>query len=198
MRFTFDLLAIYKGDWQVKKKKPPRNRTIQELDKSDAYKWTRFTKEQQLQDLLDGWRLPNDIRLMWGDKATGEEEVLILSLTKKGTGKIFTDLEKTFGGDYRTLSAMYDWFTEYLYEEFYDLITGHSLESYLDRIDLYCRAIHAKLLEKPIGNQFVDPGTVENPGESLDLSTAMPGQHVDLLVARVVSPKMIRRFKINV
>jgi hypothetical protein len=160
MRFMFDLLAIYKGDRQVRKKKPPRNRTIQELDESDAYKWTRFTKEQ-LQDLLDGWRLPNDIRLKWGEKATGEE-VVILSLTKKGTGKTFTDLEKTFGGDYRTLSVMYDWFVEYLYEEFYDLISSQSLEHYLDRIDLYRSAIQAKLSEKPIGNQFVDPGTVEN------------------------------------
>jgi hypothetical protein len=70
MRSMFDLLAIHKGDWQVKQKEIPRNRTIQELDESDAYRWTHFTKEQ-LQDLLDSWRLPNDIRLKCGNKAKG-------------------------------------------------------------------------------------------------------------------------------
>jgi hypothetical protein len=155
----FDLLAIHKGDRRLKQKEPPRNRTIQELDESDAYRWTRFTKEQ-LQELLDGWKLPDNIRLKWGEKATGEE-ILILSLTKKGTGKTFTDLEKSFGGEYRTLSAMYDWFVEYIYEEFFDLITGRSLGNYLDNIDLYRKAIHDKLLEKPTGKRFVNPGTIK-------------------------------------
>jgi hypothetical protein len=110
---------------------------------------------------------------------------------------MITNLEKTFGRDYRTLYAMYDWFIEYLYKEFYDLITGQSLENYLDRIDLYCSAIHAKLSEKPIGNRFIETQGLWRTGESLGLLTTMPGQPVDLLVARVVSPKMIRWFKIQ-
>jgi hypothetical protein len=80
---------------------------------------------------------------------------LILSLTKK------VKLSPIWERDYRTLSAMYDWFVEHIYEEFYDLITGQSLGKVLDNIEIYRKSIHGELLEKPTGKRFVDPGTIE-------------------------------------
>lgn len=77
---------------------PPKNRCIDDLSPDEAYRWTRFTKEQ-LHLLLLHLRIPEWLPAVTGRYIITGEEVLLVALTRIATGDAFYDfIPSKFGG----------------------------------------------------------------------------------------------------
>ncbi len=77
---------------------PPKNRSIDEISDEDAYRLTRFRRDQ-LRILLTHWRIPDVVITQQRHRFTGEE-ILLVCLAKLGTGIPWTRLiPDNFGGD---------------------------------------------------------------------------------------------------
>jgi len=105
---------------------PPRNRSIEALSEGDAYRLTRFRKEQ-LQVLMVHWRIPAQVVTARNRYVFTGEEMLIICLTRLATGLSWTQLSKdVFGGNPRRWSPLFHRFVDFLFVDFYHKISGRS------------------------------------------------------------------------
>lgn len=130
---------------------PPRqHRTIDSLTHNKAYAWTGFTQDQ-LHVLLKVLRIPYQLGTRNRYKYYGEE-VLIMSLTRIHTAESWVSLaDGKFGGDARRSSEMFEWFIDYLFETFYNAITGSSIDMWVNEIDDFRCAIWKSFTELLVG-----------------------------------------------
>ena len=128
---------------------PPRvKRQINCLSEQEAYHWTGFTKHQ-LYMLLPYLRLPKEFITRSRYKYTGEE-TLLMCLTYIRTGHDWVVLAeaKYFGGDARRCSEMFDWFIAFLFHEFYNAITGHSMDIWVPYLEEFRKGIWHSFTER--------------------------------------------------
>ena len=109
---------------------PHQKRIINSLTDSEAYEWTRFTKDQ-LHQLNDLFRLPERFTVYLTHHFRSEF-VLILSLSYFSSADNFSSLKYKFGGNPDFFPSVIKEFTKHLYELFYHKISGDSLSLYSD------------------------------------------------------------------
>jgi len=83
------------------------------------------TKEQDLPRLLNGFRIPQNIRLMNGSVMTGEE-VFLRSLYELVSGENQYNISVNIcGRDLSQQSRMFTWFIDHTYDSFQDLVADN-------------------------------------------------------------------------
>ena len=107
---------------------PHKKRKIADLTDSEAYDWTRFTKEQ-LYKLKDLFHLYGRFTVHFSHHFDSEF-VLILSLSYYSSAESFSTLRCKFGGNPDFFASVVKEFTQHLYELFYNKISGDSLRFY--------------------------------------------------------------------
>jgi hypothetical protein len=128
----------------------PKNRRIDELSPEEAYRWTRFTKEQ-LHRLLLHLRMPERLPAVAGQYIFTGEEVLLVCLTRIATGNNFYDfIPCKFGGSAAKWSIAFKWFIDHLFLTFYHKITGNSMLQWTGHIIFFRSVIANKVAEVPV------------------------------------------------
>ena len=127
---------------------PPSYRTIDELDRQTCYVWFGRTPNDLVR-LYTHWRIPNRLRARHSRHIFQGQECFIVFLFRLIKGVPFTEMARHyFGGDPRSLSKMHEAMIHHLYENFYNKISGTSLEQWIPRYVHQCRwLIHNAVCE---------------------------------------------------
>jgi hypothetical protein len=125
--------------------KPKRFRTIQDISRGDCYLWFGI-HPAKLERLFAHWRIPDTFRTASRHVYSGQE-CMIIFLYHLIKGQPFTTIaHDVFGGDPRDFSKMCELMIDHLYENFYNKISGTSLDEWLpDYLDLCRELIHSAL-----------------------------------------------------
>jgi hypothetical protein len=108
------LVGITHSQWEamvaIELDTPPRNQSINDISEGDAYRLTRFRKDQ-LQLLIVHYRIPEHIVVGANGYVFNGEEMLIVSLSKIATRLSWMHLCKDiFSGNPRRWSPAFKWF----------------------------------------------------------------------------------------
>ena len=122
----------------------PRRRMIHQLDDHWAYAHTRHTKKQ-LAIIKQYWRVPEFVTYESDNRhayVEPGETCLIVSLTFISTeSPIYHLFDTCFGGDPRPWGRLIAEFVKIIVTNFYNKISGRSLEMYVNRLGDYAAAI---------------------------------------------------------
>ena len=129
---------------------PPRNRTIDEISRSDCFAFFRI-HPNQLRSLYRQWRIPDQFRSPNRHIFSGEE-CFIIFLYHIMNGTPFTNMARQeFGGDPRYFTYMWNAMNDHLYETFYHKISGTSLSQWVPhQVNHFRRLIHSALQDGAI------------------------------------------------
>ena len=128
---------------------PIKNRTIDELDPTFALALTRFTKEQ-LRKIYLHLRLPPTIILPRRRYRFSGEELLIVCLARIATGDPWNRLiPMNFGGGLARWGEAFEWFVEHIFVNFYNKISGNSMEMWAGKMVDFRRLMHRKITSPP-------------------------------------------------
>ena len=146
MKEIQNIRTIMESDQPVPRITRRRHRTIGSLTENKAYKWTGF-KQEQLPDLLKYLRMPEEVVTRSRYKYTGEE-IMIMALTRIHTAESWMSLaDGKFGGDARRSSELFQWFVDFLFETFYNAISGSSINMWVDHVASFRQAIWESFTE---------------------------------------------------
>ena len=141
-KVEFDIRALRSSDLPPLRLYPNQNRTIDSLDPSFAYQYTRFTKDQ-LHQLKVHLRIPTSVYLPRRRYRFTGEELLVVCLAKIATGDPWNRLiPANFGGGLARWSDGFDWFVNHIFVQFYHKTSGMSLPLWSGQIDDFRQAIH--------------------------------------------------------
>ena len=122
----------------------PRRRFIDDLETGFAYHQTRHTKEQ-LRTILRYWRVPEFIEYSTDSdhiyREPGETCVIVTLTFMSTESPLYHLFETTFGGDSRPWGRLIAEFVKIIITNFYNKISGRSLELYTNRLGAYTKAI---------------------------------------------------------
>jgi hypothetical protein len=143
--------------------KPKRFRSIADISRRDSYLWFGLTSEK-LTKLYQHWRVPVEFRSASRHVFSGEE-CFIIFLYHLCRGQPFTVMARDhFGGDPRDFSKMCELMIDYLYEKFYNKISGTSLDQWLPEYLDNCR----QLIFDALGNGAIWEVQYDANGDIID------------------------------
>ena len=160
-----------------------RNRRIDALTNQDCDIWFGVSKHN-LRRLFVQWRIPNRFTVRTSRHVYGGEESFIIFLYHLTKGSPFTDMARNvFGGDPRSMSPMFEMMIEHLYSQFYNKISGTSLDQWLPLYVHRCRTlIHGALSDTAIFEEEYLNGEVVDQRwivHHFDLASFRPFAFVD-------------------
>ena len=135
VRCYSELALLYAEDLTVfirrrNRFRPPKYRSMNDISQQDCDQWFGLSPHQ-LRLLFRHWRFPHTFIAASGHRFTGEEclHIFLYHLTK---GSPYTDMARNvFGGDPRYFSVMFELAVDHLYYNFYNKISGNSLDQWL-------------------------------------------------------------------
>ena len=137
------------------------------MTESDAYLYTRFTKEE-LHKLFVHLRLPLGTINVMEHKQNQyryftSEEIFLLSLTKIAHGLSWVLMGRgLFGGNPDYFGAAFRWFIDYVFVTFFNKISGDSFRlNWGDSVNDFRKIIHAKVEVSPCEIERVIEGNLD-------------------------------------
>ena len=142
---------------------PQRWRRIGEIERDNCYRWFGVYRHD-LFKLYSAWRIPHTMKAPRTAHVYDGEACFIIYLFHLMQGTPFTTMARHyFGGDPRRMSDMFEVMVNHIYFNFYNKISGTSLDQWLPAHLHTCR----KLIHSALSDGAIHETTVAN-GETVN------------------------------